>query len=165
MAVLHWFCCNFKPIVTKNSDRSKPGCYLIFSQTRSGFPLFSPMWDISIANTRSSSRERLKTNSLTSAARWPHVFPWRHCNYKMTSPCRISAYSGFSRSLFSMSFRYEIRYLVVGKKKNPLFVWGSDRKIRPSRSPFVIIRQASWCQSVILGTDFSIPPSHSCRFL
>ena len=57
-------------------------------------------------------------------------------------------------------FQYKMRYLVVSKKKNPLFVWGWDRKIRPSWSPFVITWQASWCQSVILGTDFSIPPSH-----
>ena len=68
---------------------------------------------------------------------------------------------GFSGSLFNVFFQYEMRYLVVSKKKNPLFVWGWDRKICPSRSPFVITWQASWCQSVILGTDFSIPPSHS----
>ena len=48
---------------------------------------------------------------------------------------------------------------MVSKKNNPLFVWGWGRKIRLSRSP------ASWCQSVILGTDFSIPPSHSWSFL
>ena len=40
-------------------------------------------------------------------------------------------------------------------------MWGWDRKIRSSRSPFAITRQASWCQSVILGTDFSIPLSPS----
>ena len=50
---------------------------------------------------------------------------------------------------------------MVSKKKNPLYVWGWDRKIRPLQSPFVITRQASWWQSVILGTDFSIQPSHS----
>ena len=37
-------------------------------------------------------------------ARWPHVDPWRHCNVKMTSPCRISVYSGFSGSLFHVFF-------------------------------------------------------------
>ena len=51
-------------------------------------------------------------------------------------------------------------YLVASKIKNPLFVWGWDRKIRPLQSPFVITRQALWCQSGILGTDFSIPLSH-----
>ena len=40
-------------------------------------------------------------------------------------------------------------------------MWGWDRKICPSWSPFVITRQASWCQTVILWTDFSIPPSYS----
>ena len=28
------------------------------------------------------------------------VYPWRYCNVKMMSPCRISAYSRFSGSLF-----------------------------------------------------------------
>ena len=58
-------------------------------------------------------------------------------------------------------FQYKMRYLVVSKKKNPLFMWEWDRKFCPSRSPFVITRQASWCQWMILGTDFSILPSHS----
>ena len=62
---------------------------------------------------------------------------------------------------FVMFFPYKILYLVVRRKNNPLFVWGWDRIIRPSRSMFVITRQAIWCQSVILGTGFSIPPSHS----
>ena len=63
--------------------------------------------------------------------------------------------------VFFTFFQYKMRYLVVSEKKNPLFVWGWDRKNRPSRSTFVITWQASWCQLVILGTDFSIPPSHS----
>ena len=42
-----------------------------------------------------------------TAARWPHVYPWCHCNVKMTSPCRISAYSGFSGSLFQV-FKYKL---------------------------------------------------------
>ena len=33
------------------------------------------------------------------------------------------------------------------KKKNPFFVWGWDRKSRPSLSPIIITEQASWCQS------------------
>ena len=37
---------------------------------------------------------------------------------------------------------------------------GWDSKIRALWSLFVITRQASWCQSAILGRDFSIPPSH-----
>ena len=35
-----------------------------------------------------------------------------------------------------------------------------QRKISPLRSPFVSTGQALLCQSVILGTDFSIPSSH-----
>ena len=40
-------------------------------------------------------------------------------------------------------FQYKMRYLVVNKKKNPLFVWGWDSKICPLWSLFVITRQAS----------------------
>ena len=106
---------------------------------------------------------KIKTNSCMLVARWPHICLWCHCKVKITSPCCISAYSGFSGSLFLKFFQYKMRYLVVSncRKFNPLFVWGWDRKIRPSWSPFVITLQALWCQSVILRTDFSIPPSHS----
>ena len=45
--------------------------------------------------------------------------------------------------VFFTFFQYKKRYLMVSEKKNPLFVWGWDRKIRPSRSLFVITRQAS----------------------
>ena len=84
---------------------------------------------------------------------------WKHGNVKMMSPFRISAHSGFSGSLFYF-FQYKTRYLVVSKKKNPLFAWWLDRKICPLQSPFFITLQASWCQSVILGTDFFIAPLH-----
>ena len=36
-----------------------------------------------------------------TAARLPHIHPLGHCNFRFTSPCRISANSGFSGSLFS----------------------------------------------------------------
>ena len=63
--------------------------------------------------------------------------------------------------LLGAFLKHKMRYLMQRKKKNPLFAWGWDRKVRPSRPPFVITRQASWCQTVILGTDFSITSSHS----
>ena len=72
----------------------------------------------------------------------------------------LSVFRIFWKPFFYV-FSIKIGYFVVSKKNNPLYVWGWDRKFRPSRLPFVITRQASWCQSVILGTDFSIPPSHS----
>ena len=63
---------------------------------------------------------------------------------------------------FSCFSSKKMRYLkVVSKKKNKLYVWGWDRKIWSSGSSIVITRQALWCQSLILGTDFSIPSSHS----
>ena len=40
-------------------------------------------------------------------------------------------------------------------------MWGWDRKIHSTGSAFVTTRQALWSQLVILGTDFSIPPSFS----
>ena len=79
----------------------------------------------------------------------------------LTSPCRIAAYSGFSERFFHVFLKIKLRYLVVCKKNNSLFVWGWDRKICPSWSPFVTTRQASWCQSMVLGTDFSITSSNS----
>ena len=97
------------------------------------------------------------------ALRWPHVYPWRNCNVKMTSPCHIYVTSQHIQDFLEFLFSYfsniklEI-YLVVSKKKNPLFVWEWDRKIPPSWSPIVITEQASWCQSVILGTDFLSNP-------
>ena len=116
-----------------------------------------PIWDISISShipvpARGKDKE-------WTAAWWLQVDPWLHCSVKMASPCRISANSGFSGKLFHVLF-FPIwnAVLSVSKKKNTLFVWGWDRKIHPSWSPFVITQQASWCQSV---TDFSIPPSHS----
>ena len=46
-----------------------------------------------------------------------------------------------------------MRNLVLTKKKNPLFVWGWDRKICPSRLPIIITWHALWCQLVILWTE------------
>ena len=52
-------------------------------------------------------------------------------------------------------------YLMAWNKKIPLFVWDYDRKISPLWSPFVVTRQASWFQLVILGADFlSDPHTH-----
>ena len=65
----------------------------------------------------------------------------------------ILAYSGTSGSLYKNKW---IDKNSGELENNPFFVWGYDRKIRPSRSPFVSTRQASWCQTAILGTDFSI---------
>ena len=47
----------------------------------------------------------------------------------------------------------------VQEKESIMGVRG-DRKIRPSLSQSGITRQASWCQTVTLSTDFSIYPSH-----
>ena len=84
---------------------------------------------------------------------------------KMTSWCCVSAISGiFGGGLFLMFIKYKMRYLIVRQKNNPLLVCELDRKIRPSRSPIVITRQASWCQSVILGTDYLFHPHTHDRF-
>ena len=44
----------------------------------------------------------------------------------------------------------------VCEQKNLSRVWGTNRKIGPSSSQSDITRQASWCQTVILWTDFFI---------
>ena len=56
---------------------------------------------------------------------------------------------------FSSFFHYKwgIKWWV--SKKNPLYY---SCEIGPSRSPFGITRQASWCQSVILGRVFPTHP-------
>ena len=99
---------------------------------------------------------KIKTNDRTSAARLSHFDPWRHDNVKTKSPSRISTNSGFSGSHFSFFCNIKCGTLWWATQNNPLIVREWNRKIRPSRSPFVITRQASWCQSVILETDFSI---------
>ena len=53
----------------------------------------------------------------------------------------------------------EMRNSMVNKKTDSLFVWGRN----PSESPFVITRQASWCQKWSTGQIFFI--SHSWWFL
>ena len=136
---------------------------MLFLQARQGFLLFLPVWENSIWHTSYQHMGMIK--KWTAAAGCMST-----CdvivmlNYvTMSHVCHISVYSGFSGRLFSCfsNIKWGIYYLVMSKKKNPLFVWGWDRKICPSQSPFVITWQASWCQSVILGTDFSIPPLHS----
>ena len=72
------------------------------------------------------------------------MFKWHH--YVM-SHLRIS------RNFWEPFFKHKMRYLMVSKKKNLLFMWGWDRKIQPS--------EASWCQTEILTRVFSIPPSRS----
>ena len=100
-------------------------------------------WDISISHNCTSPWERLKMNSRTSVARWPHVDPWRHWIVIMTSPRRISANSGFSLSLVHV---LKIHYSCGG---------GIEKSV-PHDHHLSIIWQASWCQSVILWTDFPI---------
>ena len=126
-----------------------------FSDTRSGFPLFLPMWD----NTypyQPMGKIKMK-QPLTGHFSICDVIlklKWRHHVASKWIQDFLEA--------FFMFFQYKMQYLVVSRKKNPLFMWGWDRKIHPSRPPFVITWQAaSWCQTVILGTDFPIPPSHS----
>ena len=111
-----------------------------FSHTRLGFPLFLPMWDNSISHTHTSLWEEKKNelpNTGCTLTRYVNVMlKWCH---HVASQC-----IQYFLEAFFMFFQYKMRYLVVSKKKNPLFLWGWDRKIRPSQSPFVITRQASW---------------------
>ena len=51
-----------------------------------------------LSHTLVPAQGKDKKNSHTLAAR----HPWRHCYIKMTSACRISAYSGFSGSLYQV---------------------------------------------------------------
>ena len=89
------------------------------------------------------------------------VVKWRHCYVKVTS-CEIASQciQGILEAILIMLLKKKKKK--IGEQENkPLCVWGQDRKICPSGSPFVITRQASCCQTAILGMDFSILPSHS----
>ena len=55
----------------------------------------------------------------------PHVNPWHHCSARTITQCPISAYSWFSGSIFHVFFQYKMRYYLVSKKNNSLFMWGS----------------------------------------
>ena len=116
----------------------------------------SSFYPCEIINSNIPIPARRKDKKWAAACR-RHVDPWHHCNVKIMSQDFLE--------VFFMFFQYKIRYFVVSKKMNPLFVWGWDRKIRPSWSPFVITRQASWCQLVILRTDFSTSPYTHDGFL
>ena len=84
---------------------------------------------------------KIKINSHMSASCWPHVDPCHHCNVKMASPCQISAYSGFSGSLFHV---FPILSAVISgeQEKESIILVRMDRKICPSQSPFVITQPA-----------------------
>ena len=49
-----------------------------------------------------------------------------------------------------------------GMQEKETWVFGADRKFHPSGSLF---SKASWCQTVTLGTAFSIRTSHPCKIL
>ena len=51
------------------------------------------------------------------------------------------------------------------KKKNLSRVLGTDQQICPSGHSLASLGRASWCQTVTLGTAFSISTSHSCKIL
>ena len=81
------------------------------------------------------------------------MLKWRH---------RVACMSNLRTFLkpFACFSNIKMQYLIVIKKKNPVFVWRWDRKISLSQSPFVSTRQASWCQTVILMMDFKAPQRH-----
>ena len=80
------------------------------------------------------------------------ILKWRH---------NLMSHLSVFRNFWNPFWNMKMHYSMVSKKNNPLIVWGGYRKIRLLGSPFVITRQASWCQSVILMMDFSILPSAS----
>ena len=76
-----------------------------------------------------------KTSDIIVKLKWHHHILWH------LSVCR---------NFWEHILNIKIWYLMVSKKKSVLFVWGWNIKICPLGSPFVITRQASWCQTVIL---------------
>ena len=83
----------------------------------------------------------LGTDKKRTAPRWPHVVPWRHCNFRMTSPCPISAcLVNFGSLLHAFQISNEVSN---GEQENEsiMSVRGGYQN-RPSRSSFVINLQA-----------------------
>ena len=121
-------------------------------------------WNIKSYLTNAILHRLSRKDCTLFALTLPHtVVKWRHCYFKVTSLWHVA--SQRVEELLGVFLKHLMRNLIVSKKNKPLFVWGSDRKIRPSWLPFGIAWRTSWCQSVTLGMDFSIPPSHSWCFL
>ena len=96
-----------------------------------------------------------------TAARLPHVDPWRHCFVIMTSPCRISAYSGFSGSLFHIfsSIKWGIRWWA--RKRIHYSCEGEMEKSVPRDHRLPSLGKPPDANRWSSGQVFSIPPSHS----
>ena len=62
-------------------------------------------------------------------------------------------------------FENQVINLKMCKKKYLSCVYDMDRKIRHTELLFGITRQASWCRSVTLVTDFSIHTMHPWKIL
>ena len=91
----------------------------LFLRTKSGFQLFLSIWENSISNFLYQLVEKIKNEQ-------PHVNWCHHCNVKMTSHknyvCRISSESGTSGIVSHIFQILKKRYVMVSKRKNPLFV-------------------------------------------
>ena len=110
----------------------------VFSHTRSGFLLFLPMYQ---------PVRKKKTKQL-------HIDLWGHCYVIITSPCRISVYSGFSGSLFHV---FPIKKEVLrGEQEKESIICVRVGSKNPSL--VITICHNSGCHSVILKTDFQPHP-------
>ena len=82
-------------------------------------------------------------------------FKWCHCYVKVMWCCCIASQCiqellwAFFKKNNNLVFNEE-------QEKKSLLVWKWDKKIRPLGSLYVIFPQASWYQTMILRTDFSI---------
>ena len=118
MATEKWFRTDWITTETRLWDNN-------FLHPRSGIPLLLPMSNYPISHTHTSPWEWQKTNSRTSICNI--IVMLKLCHHVTSQPIQ-----GFLE-VFFMFFQYKMQYLVVNKKKNPLFEWGWDRKIHPSR--------------------------------
>ena len=59
---------------------------------------------------------------------------WRHCFVKWCH--HVMSHLGIFRDFLKPCFKHKMRYLMVSKKKDRLFVWRWDRIIIPSESSF-----------------------------
>ena len=98
-----------------------------------------------LLNSRYFSRTPDRDFRCFTHVRYPHYDPWRHEMLKWRHHVASQRFQDFLVSFF-MFFRYKMRYSVVSKKKNPLFVWGCG-----SRNPSLVITVCHHSASLVMS--------------
>ena len=85
----------------KKTDRNATEC--VFSHTRSGFPFFLPMWDISISYSRTSQWQWYKSEQHASHTSFRHIITILKRRHHIGS----QRFQDFMEALFMAFFQYK----------------------------------------------------------